>query len=173
LLPAFGAALSAGPATPSACRHPHSSILTNFRPPHQTGGVRLQWGLMPPNLGSHSPQFSHAADVVVTGTGSGIGRAFAVAHARRGGRGVNTGRAQAVSVISSAGDTALAVVCDVSEEEPIRRLSNLSDDVASTASSGIAPLMGAYNVRTASVPACRRRWHAECTGGGDSRMPPS
>ncbi|MDY6872216.1 MAG: SDR family NAD(P)-dependent oxidoreductase [Actinomycetota bacterium] len=70
---------------------------------------------------------------MVTGAGSGIGRAFAVEHAGRGGRGVcadvNTARAQAtVAVISGAGGTALAVACDVSDEPRVRRLSDSPED---------------------------------------------
>ena len=70
---------------------------------------------------------SHGARAVVTGAGSGIGRAFALALAKRGGRVVcadlNMAAAEdTVSIIERAGGHGLAVSCDVSELAAVERL---------------------------------------------------
>lgn len=67
------------------------------------------------------------ADAVVTGAGSGIGRAFAVELARRGGRVVcadldETSAKETVALIEEAGGEATAVGCDVSVEQQVRGL---------------------------------------------------
>ena len=75
---------------------------------------------------------SHQARAVVTGAGSGIGRAFALELARRGGRvvvsDVSEARAQAVvAEIEAAGGEALAVTCDVSDEAQVTELASLAE----------------------------------------------
>ncbi|HKY92576.1 MAG TPA: SDR family NAD(P)-dependent oxidoreductase [Nevskiaceae bacterium] len=70
---------------------------------------------------------SYQASAVVTGAGSGIGRAFACEIARRGGRVVcadlKLDTAQdTVSLITSAGGDATAVACDVSKLEEVEAL---------------------------------------------------
>ncbi|MEZ0580383.1 SDR family NAD(P)-dependent oxidoreductase [Nocardioides sp. MH1] len=65
---------------------------------------------------------------VVTGAGSGIGRAFAVELARRGGRVVcadldETAAKETVVLIEAAGGEAEAVACDVSDAQAVRRMS--------------------------------------------------
>lgn len=70
---------------------------------------------------------SHGARAVVTGAGSGIGRAFALALAKRGGRVVcadlNMAAAEdTVAIIERAGGHGLAVSCDVSELAAVERL---------------------------------------------------
>lgn len=70
---------------------------------------------------------SQHARAVVTGAGSGIGRAFGVALAARGGEvvcaDISTNRAQeTVDIIEAAGGRALAVSCDVSVLEQVEKL---------------------------------------------------
>ena len=67
------------------------------------------------------------ADAVVTGAGSGIGRAFATEIARRGGRVVcadlDEARAkETVTTIEAAGGTAIPVACDVSDLAQVEAL---------------------------------------------------
>jgi short-subunit dehydrogenase len=67
---------------------------------------------------------THRARAVVTGAGSGIGRAFALELARRGGRVVcvdlhEETAADTASQIGSAGGDALALQCDVSSAEDV------------------------------------------------------
>jgi len=73
------------------------------------------------------------ADAVVTGAGSGIGRAFARELARRGGRVVcadidETGLKETVAAIESAGGRALAVDCDVADVAQVQRVHDTALD---------------------------------------------
>lgn len=73
------------------------------------------------------------ADAVVTGAGSGIGRAFATELAKRGGRVVcadidEIGLKETVTAIESAGGEALAVICDVSDVAQVQSLHDTSLD---------------------------------------------
>ena len=75
---------------------------------------------------------SRQARAVVTGAGSGIGRAFALELARRGGRvvvsDVSEERARAVvAEVEADGGEALAVRCDVSDEAQVRELASLAE----------------------------------------------
>ena len=70
------------------------------------------------------PRLTHGADAVVTGAGSGIGRAFAVELARRGGRvvcaDISLERAEAtVRMLDGPG---FAVQCDVSVQSQVEDL---------------------------------------------------
>lgn len=70
---------------------------------------------------------THDTDAVVTGAGSGIGRAFAVELARRGGRvlcaDIDADRAAAtVAAIVSTGGSAQAQVCDVADRSQVQEL---------------------------------------------------
>lgn len=67
------------------------------------------------------------ASAVVTGAGSGIGRAFAVELAKRGGRVVcadldETTAKETVQLVERAGGQGLAVACDVADEEQVQEL---------------------------------------------------
>lgn len=71
---------------------------------------------------------SHGTDAVVTGAGSGIGRAIALELAARGGRVVcadvdETTAKETVVLVERRGGQALAVACDVSVESHVRQLS--------------------------------------------------
>lgn len=75
---------------------------------------------------------SHAASAVVTGAGSGIGRAFAVELARRGGRVVcadvdEAGAKETVACCERAGGAGLAVRCDVADERAVWDLSERTE----------------------------------------------
>ncbi len=76
---------------------------------------------------------SRAARAVVTGAGSGIGRAFATELARRGGRVVcadldEATAKQTVATIESEGGDALAVQCDVADEGAVQTLAATAAD---------------------------------------------
>lgn len=176
---------------------------------------------------------SYASQAVVTGAGSGIGRAFAVELARRGGQVVcadlNRARAeQTASLILSQGHSALPVRCDVAQWSDVQLLAQQSEqwfgqyaslvinnagvglggehiedisladwewimsinlwgvihgcrafvpglralrqggilNVASAASFGAGPLMGAYNTTKAAVLALTETLAGELTGSG-------
>jgi short-subunit dehydrogenase len=71
---------------------------------------------------------SARANAVVTGAGSGIGRAFALELAKRGGKVVcadldEITAKETVVQIERAGGEAIAVACDVAEESQVRQLS--------------------------------------------------
>ncbi|WGX96429.1 SDR family oxidoreductase [Nocardioides sp. L-11A] len=73
------------------------------------------------------------ADAVVTGAGSGIGRAFARELARRGGRVIcadldETHAKETVAAIAAAGGEALPVACDVAEIAQVQRLHDTALD---------------------------------------------
>src|SRR5689334_4063258 len=74
-----------------------------------------------------SPKRSHNARAVVTGSGSGIGAAFAVELARRGGRVVcsdidEMAAARTADTIIEDGGSATAMRCDVSSGDDVSRL---------------------------------------------------
>ena len=76
---------------------------------------------------------THGSRAVVTGAGSGIGRAFAIELARRGGRVVCSdivaARAEAtVAEILAAGGEARAEVCDVARLEDVEALALAAED---------------------------------------------
>ncbi|HEX4189640.1 MAG TPA: SDR family NAD(P)-dependent oxidoreductase [Marmoricola sp.] len=76
---------------------------------------------------------SHNARAVVTGAGSGIGQAFAVELARRGGQVVVSdidmvGAKRTVEAITDQGGSAIAVSCDVSDLDQVRRLAADAQD---------------------------------------------
>lgn len=78
-------------------------------------------------LGLKSPRTSHRASAVVTGAGSGIGAAFAVELARRGGAVVcsdinEAAAAATVDRITNCGGEAVAIRCDVSRFDDVRDL---------------------------------------------------
>ena len=79
-----------------------------------------------------SNKVSHNALGVVTGAGSGIGAAFAVELARRGGRVVcsdinEVAAAKTVSTITDNGGDAVAIACDVSRFDDVRELAAQSE----------------------------------------------
>ncbi|KAA0098561.1 SDR family NAD(P)-dependent oxidoreductase [Mycolicibacterium sp. P1-18] len=79
------------------------------------------------SLFGSSPKRSHGAAAVITGAGSGIGAAFAVELAKRGGRivcsDVDEGSSQATAdAIVAAGGQATSVRCDVSRLEDVQAL---------------------------------------------------
>lgn len=81
------------------------------------------------NLFRNAVKRSHNADAVVTGAGSGIGAAFAIEIARRGGRVVcadidRDTAARTVSTITDAGGEALALQCDVSKIGEVEQLAD-------------------------------------------------
>lgn len=76
---------------------------------------------------------SMESSAVVTGAGSGIGRAFALELARRGGRVVcadidEAGAEETVVMVETAGGEALAVTCDVSVEGQVRDLAEAAGE---------------------------------------------
>lgn len=76
---------------------------------------------------------THAASAVVTGAGSGIGRAFALELANRGGRVVCAdidiaAAADTVDMVKAAGHDGLAVECDVSHEGAVYKLSLAAEE---------------------------------------------
>jgi NAD(P)-dependent dehydrogenase (short-subunit alcohol dehydrogenase family) len=75
----------------------------------------------------------HATRAVVTGAGSGIGRALALELAARGAAVVcadldEVTAKETVRLVETAGGDAVAVACDVSAEDDVRRLSEESRD---------------------------------------------
>ena len=81
----------------------------------QSDGMRLQ------------KQRTRGSAAVVTGAGSGIGRAFARELARRGGRVVCSdvdveSAKETVALVEEAGGEALAALCDVASEDDVRGL---------------------------------------------------
>ena len=178
-----------------------------------------------------TPGRSYGADAVVTGAGSGIGRAFAVELARRGGRvicadrNLSTAR-ESAELVRQAGGEGLDIECDVTELDQVRLLAKTGEswfgkpaslvinnagigaggnvfgatsindwtaaisvnlwgviygcetfvprmrenrrcgviNVASAASFGAAPRMGAYNVSKAGVLALSETLAAELSG---------
>jgi NAD(P)-dependent dehydrogenase (short-subunit alcohol dehydrogenase family) len=79
-----------------------------------------------------SSKVSHNALAVVTGAGSGIGAAFAVELARRGGRIVcsdinEVAAAKTVSAIGDQGGEAVAIACDVTRFDDVRELAAQSE----------------------------------------------
>jgi NAD(P)-dependent dehydrogenase (short-subunit alcohol dehydrogenase family) len=79
-----------------------------------------------------SHKTSHRASAVVTGAGSGIGRAFAVELANRGGAvvcsDINEAAArQTVDAITDRGGKAIAIRCDVSRLDNVRELAAHSE----------------------------------------------
>ncbi len=182
---------------------------------------------------NRSPRRSQHANAVVTGAGSGIGRAFAVELARRGGRvvcaDIDPVRAkETVGLVVRAGGDGLEIACDVSVEQQVRELADSAEkwfgeaaslvinnagigaggsvigaisksdwettlsvnlwgaihgcevfvprlrarggggliNVASAASFGAAPRMGAYNVSKAGVLALSETLSSELSGTG-------
>jgi NAD(P)-dependent dehydrogenase (short-subunit alcohol dehydrogenase family) len=80
-------------------------------------------------FGTGTPRRSHSADAVITGAGSGIGAAFAVELAHRGGRivcsDIDEGAARKTAAqIVAAGGQALALRCDVSKVDEVYRLAD-------------------------------------------------
>lgn len=76
---------------------------------------------------------SESASAVVTGAGSGIGRAFAVELSRRGGRVVcadvdEAGAKETVVLIEEAGGEAVAATCDVSAESQVREMAEAAGE---------------------------------------------
>ncbi|BBX45417.1 SDR family NAD(P)-dependent oxidoreductase [Mycobacterium cookii] len=74
-----------------------------------------------------SPKVSHHARAVVTGAGSGIGAAFAVELAKRGGRVVcsdidEVAAKRTVSAITDLGADAVAIACDVTQLGDVQEL---------------------------------------------------
>ena len=80
-----------------------------------------------------SSKRSHNSSAVITGAGSGIGAAFAVELARRGGRVVcsdidETAAHRTADAIVAAGGDALAVHCDVTSLDDVGRLAKSAQD---------------------------------------------
>ncbi|HEY1842234.1 MAG TPA: SDR family NAD(P)-dependent oxidoreductase [Mycobacterium sp.] len=78
-----------------------------------------------------SPKVSRNARAVVTGAGSGIGAAFAVELARRGGRVVcsdidEVAAKRTVSTITDNGGDAIAITCDVTRFDDVQELATQS-----------------------------------------------
>ena len=74
-----------------------------------------------------TPKVSHNARAVVTGAGSGIGAAFAIELAKRGGRVVcsdidEVAAAKTVSAITDHGGEAVAIACDVTQLSDVEGL---------------------------------------------------
>ena len=80
-----------------------------------------------------SKRLSHGAQAVITGAGSGIGEAFAVALAARGGAvvcsDIDKALAEATAArIEAAGGRALATVCDVTRLDDVARLAQTATE---------------------------------------------
>lgn len=85
-----------------------------------------------PGLSRAANKTSRDASAVVTGAGSGIGAAFAVELARRGGAVVcsdidEAAAAQTVDAITAAGGEAIAIRCDVSQIDDVAELAAQSE----------------------------------------------
>lgn len=86
---------------------------------------------MTPFSTSTSP-LSRSARAVVTGAGSGIGRAFALELAHRGSMVLcsdiaNDRAEETAALVERAGGTARAAVCDVSQRDDVRHLATLAE----------------------------------------------
>jgi NAD(P)-dependent dehydrogenase (short-subunit alcohol dehydrogenase family) len=78
-----------------------------------------------------SPKVTHHARAVVTGAGSGIGAAFAVELARRGGRVVcsdidEVAAKRTVSAVTDHGGEGVAIACDVTQLSDVQELATQS-----------------------------------------------
>ncbi|WIM89404.1 SDR family NAD(P)-dependent oxidoreductase [Candidatus Mycobacterium wuenschmannii] len=78
-----------------------------------------------------SPKVSHHARAVVTGAGSGIGAAFAIELAKRGGRVVcsdidEVAAKRTVTAITDRGGEAVAIACDVTQFDAVQDLATQS-----------------------------------------------
>ncbi|MCE5288850.1 MAG: SDR family NAD(P)-dependent oxidoreductase, partial [Nocardiaceae bacterium] len=75
-------------------------------------------------FGSSRQRLSHNADAVVTGAGSGIGRAFAIELAKRGGRivCVDINAARAAETADAIGSAAEPFTCDVANRSDMESL---------------------------------------------------
>jgi NAD(P)-dependent dehydrogenase (short-subunit alcohol dehydrogenase family) len=78
-----------------------------------------------------SPKVSHNARAVVTGAGSGIGAAFAVELAKRGGRVVcsdidEVAAKRTVSAVTDCGGEGVAIACDVTQLSDVQELATQS-----------------------------------------------
>ena len=85
------------------------------------------------NLFGSSPKRSHHAAAVITGAGSGIGKAFATELGRRGGQIVCSDLDEAsarvtAEAIVAAGGHATAVACDVAQIDDVHRLAKEAQD---------------------------------------------
>jgi hypothetical protein len=110
-------------------------------------------------------QRSHDANAIVTGAGSGIGRAFAVELGARGGQvvcsDIDEGAAEAtVALVTAAGGKATAVGCDVAELAQVQALAD-----AAQAWFAAAPTLvinnagvGAGGTRVGNTPIEDWRW---------------
>lgn len=79
------------------------------------------------------PRRTTNADAVVTGAGSGIGRAFAIELGRRGGRVIcsdidTTTAAETAELVAAAGGKALETECDVSSADQVTRLALIAEE---------------------------------------------
>ena len=93
----------------------------------QSDGIRLQMG------SGMAQRRTRQARAVVTGAGSGIGQAFAVELADRGGRVVCadidlTAAKETVLAIEQAGGDAIPALCDVAVEDDVRALAETAAD---------------------------------------------
>lgn len=85
------------------------------------------------NLFGSSPKRSYSAAAVITGAGSGIGKAFAAELGKRGGRIVcsdvdeGSSRATAAAIVA-AGGQATSVRCDVSQIDDVQQLAKEAQD---------------------------------------------
>lgn len=116
-------------------------------------------------LGRSSPKTSHHASAVVTGAGSGIGAAFAVELARRGGAVVcsdidEAAAAATVQQITDKGGKAVAIRCDVAKFDDVAELAAQSQSWF-----GAAPTLvinnagvGAGGAQIGEIPLDDWRW---------------
>ncbi len=97
-----------------------------------------------------SPKVTHNARAVVTGAGSGIGAAFAVELAKRGGRVVcsdidEVAAKRTVSAVTDHGGEGVAIVCDVTQLSDVQELA-----IASQSWFGGAPTLVINNAGVGS-----------------------